>query len=431
MFNFNLLNKAVSDVELSGSAFKMLYLIANKCSLENNNQVEIHNGWLMMIMNLKERQVQNLTKELVEKGYINKTIIGTSRNNKGNLYELKGADINAINDVKNYAKNCTLKNNIKINKNISKEIKENKVNNIYTSNIKEKKENVSALECKDNITSNVMSFDKVPEWIEENKEPDTSMTSTDSDDSGNNISSIEEYTDTSNVEYRNNIHSNNVNNEENDLNKNNLLNTSIEMEKGKSQNISSNNNNILTPPPRLKEDSRREISDNKLTDYLKDKLKSAKERFNQGQEEIGWIIFDDTLKYLNKHYKNLNIELINSIRNEYQDYINANKAVPDVSNGSNDKSIKEEIKNRQEANKEPKKAYNKYPCENYEEKIMKLKEKVLEKLHQEEDIEPAYNLMKEQFDKIYKDYGYSDKSNLAIMNNILNAEANKYGYGWI
>lgn len=139
MFNFNLMNRALNDSNLSDSAFRMLYIILNNCSLNNSNSAEIHNGYFMKTLNKKERMIKYLTNELVKKGYIAKSINGTSKNKLANTYTLvevndtptdslcdEGAnncpltDKGAIND----AKNCTLKNNNKIN---------NK-NNIFLSN---------------------------------------------------------------------------------------------------------------------------------------------------------------------------------------------------------------------------------------------------------------------------------------------------------
>ena len=129
MFNFNLMNRALNDSNLSDSAFRMLYIILNNCSLNNSNSAEIHNGYFMKALNKKERMITYLTNELVEKGYITKKVNGTSQNRLANTYTLVEVnntptdslcDKGAIND----AKNCTLKNNNKIN---------NK-NNIFLSN---------------------------------------------------------------------------------------------------------------------------------------------------------------------------------------------------------------------------------------------------------------------------------------------------------
>ena len=139
MFNFNLMNRALNDSTLSDSAFRMLYIILNNCSLNNSNSAEIHNGYFMKTLNKKERMIKYLTNELVKKGYITKSINGTSKNKLANTYTLvevndtptdslcdEGANNCPLTDkgAINNAKNCTLKNNNKIN---------NK-NNIFLSN---------------------------------------------------------------------------------------------------------------------------------------------------------------------------------------------------------------------------------------------------------------------------------------------------------
>ena len=167
------MNRALNDYDLSDSAFRMLYIILNNCSLNNSNSAEIHNGYFMMALNKKERMIKYLTNELVKKGYITKSINGTSKNKLANTYTLvevndtptdsmcdEGAnncdknvpltDKGAINSAKNYAKNCTLKNNNKINKN-------NKLidlidNNINTGNIKAEINNNSRLSDDDTNT---------------------------------------------------------------------------------------------------------------------------------------------------------------------------------------------------------------------------------------------------------------------------------------
>lgn len=393
MFNFNLLNKAVCDVELSGSAFKMLYLIANKCSLENNNQVEIHNGWLMMIMNLKERQVQNLTKELVEKGYINKTIIGTSRNNKGNLYELTGADINAINDVKNYAKNCTLKNNIKIyNNNISKEIKENIYTNINTSIIKEKKENnkLDILNDPDCIDSN-NNFNSIDSIF--------NVSETDVNELNNNNSSNEEFTNVPNIEYRNNERSDNPTlNEEiiliKDFNKNNNININFNKKGSDGSKHISSTYDFNCPPknaPHSKEDNNNdnEIYDSVMKDLeviesLKQilpqcaNLMRENKDYNLGLTKLqeafadfesnGWLRNEDLVrKYIELYEYSIEDDL-KEIDNANK---NENKAVPDAPNGSGDKSIIGENKINQGANKGQNLAIDGTPIEEVSAMVLK------------------------------------------------------------
>ena len=74
MFNFKVMNRALNDSNLSDSAFRMLYIILNNCSLNNSNSAEIHNGYFMKTLNKKERMITYLTNELVKKGYITKSI---------------------------------------------------------------------------------------------------------------------------------------------------------------------------------------------------------------------------------------------------------------------------------------------------------------------------------------------------------------------
>ena len=72
----------------------MLYAITNYCSLKNSNTVEIHNAHFMMVLDISERWVRKITNELVEKGYITKTIQGTSKNKLANLYTLIEVEVN-------------------------------------------------------------------------------------------------------------------------------------------------------------------------------------------------------------------------------------------------------------------------------------------------------------------------------------------------
>lgn len=94
MFNFKVMNRALNDSDLSDKAFRMLYVITNYCSLNNKNTVEIHNAHFMMVLNISERWVRKITNELVEKGYVTKTIQGTSKNKLANLYTLIEVEVN-------------------------------------------------------------------------------------------------------------------------------------------------------------------------------------------------------------------------------------------------------------------------------------------------------------------------------------------------
>ena len=92
MFNFNLMNQALSDVNVSDKEFRMLYLFVNNYSLNETDDIVMYNGFLMDKLNLSERQVQRLTKSLVEKGYLTKVWTGTSANKNGNIYRLNYTD---------------------------------------------------------------------------------------------------------------------------------------------------------------------------------------------------------------------------------------------------------------------------------------------------------------------------------------------------
>lgn len=155
MFNFKLLNEAVLDVELTDKQFRMLYLIANKASMEKSNTVEIHNGWLMDNMNISERWVKDLTKSLSDKGYLKKTVTGTKKNRNANKYTLRNMDKNeecaqkceekcAQKFAQKCAQKCTPKNNRKMIKTDIKSVfisKEN-VTKVDVQDVKEKNEDV-------------------------------------------------------------------------------------------------------------------------------------------------------------------------------------------------------------------------------------------------------------------------------------------------
>lgn len=348
MFNFNLVNKAVCDVELSGSAFKLLYLIANRCSMENKESIELHNGWIMQQMGLAERQVRNLTKELVEKGYILKDIIGTSTNKRGNIYSLNFSSQNEeINCAKNDAKNCPLKNNIKINKN-NKE----KIYNISSSNIL-KKESIEV----DNSLSGFIdnSFSDVPEWMNENKSSKEDLTSTQTNVELRNLMTITEKEDKNKT-----ILQGDFSQRGSEVNEENIK-----------SNISGCNPHPqipLAPLSQTTEDINK-INNKDMTELEVNKIlgdaviesckimrsnKSYDDGFNNLKkafiklEEMGWQRNDDVVrKYISMFDYAIEEDLKefeNSSKNDF-------KAVPDTFNSSDNKSIKKETKTRQEANK--------------------------------------------------------------------------------
>lgn len=119
MLNLTLLNKALTDTNITDAEFRLLYLIANNISMSKADEKEIYNGFLMDKLNLSERQIQRLTKSLADKGYITKRAIGNKRNKHGNIYSLAFDVIasDTSSDTES-VKNDTLYKNIKEKKNL-------------------------------------------------------------------------------------------------------------------------------------------------------------------------------------------------------------------------------------------------------------------------------------------------------------------------
>lgn len=147
MFNFKVINRAVKDGNLSDKAFRMLYILANYCSFNNTQTVEVHNAHLMMMLNICEKQVRRVSNELVEKGYVTKDIQGTSKNKLANKYTLidveesfSSTDSLCNSDDMNYQ--YTLTGTQKFPKNVDKKVDKNvplknnnKINNKIINNI--------------------------------------------------------------------------------------------------------------------------------------------------------------------------------------------------------------------------------------------------------------------------------------------------------
>lgn len=135
MFNFKIMNRALNDAELK-EAFRMLYYITNKCSLKNSNSVDIYDAEFELALKISHSTTKRLTRKLEDRGYLIKTINGTSENKLANTYtlvEVNDTPTDSLcnetnneikNESKNEIKNDPLKNNNKINKN----------NNIFLSN---------------------------------------------------------------------------------------------------------------------------------------------------------------------------------------------------------------------------------------------------------------------------------------------------------
>ena len=148
MFNFNLQNKAFE--ELNAEQFKLVYFLNNTLSMvnktnntQNNNTIEMYNGYMMDKLGLSERQVQRLIKRLEQLEYI--TVERATRKNQPNIITLIFEENNAtdctlsqnndINDAINCDINCD--KNVTLNKN---KIKNNKNNNNITTGILEHKD---------------------------------------------------------------------------------------------------------------------------------------------------------------------------------------------------------------------------------------------------------------------------------------------------
>lgn len=101
------MNKALTDVNLSDKEFRLLYLIVNNMSMNDTNEIEMYNGFIMDKLNMCERQVQRVTKSLVDKGYITKVITGTKANKNANVIRLNDDTKGDMNSDKSCDKNVT------------------------------------------------------------------------------------------------------------------------------------------------------------------------------------------------------------------------------------------------------------------------------------------------------------------------------------
>lgn len=86
MLNFNLFSKALCDSNLSDSEFRLLCLIL--INMNDTDELRMHNGYIMEKLDLCERQARRLTAALVDKGYITKEIVGTSKSKQANIYRM-------------------------------------------------------------------------------------------------------------------------------------------------------------------------------------------------------------------------------------------------------------------------------------------------------------------------------------------------------
>lgn len=110
MFNFNLMNKAATDVNVSDSQFRTLYIILNNCSMNNSNSIEMYNAFLMDKLHYSESTLKRCTKGLEDNGYIN--IKRAVKKKQPNVITLVGIENNSRDEATNAVKNDTLYNNI-------------------------------------------------------------------------------------------------------------------------------------------------------------------------------------------------------------------------------------------------------------------------------------------------------------------------------
>ena len=288
MFNFNLMNRALNDSNLSDKAFRMLYTIINYCSLKNSNSVEVHNAHLMMVLNISERWVRKITNELVEKGYITKKVNGTSQNKLANTYTLIDVEVNdaptdsLCNDINKDAKNCTLtdRGNNKGNKSDAQKFplkNNNKINKKYNIHV--------------NIHDNINTGNNIPEVINENKfiNNNTNVDNTDEIFLSNFMKVDNINVDNSNTETKNLRIKENIN-----LNKENVMNE----ERVNEMNNINNSNETYMNTPTLEEMLETQALDdnqafntfssfkNKETNYSKPEQERYQRLFNKCKSQI-------------------------------------------------------------------------------------------------------------------------------------------------
>ena len=121
---FDLVNKALTDREISDSQFRTLYLILNNCNMKNTESIEMYNAFLMDKLCYSESTVKRCTKGLEERGYI--SIKRATQKKTPNIITL----MPITSECKNEAKNDTLNKNIENNKKYN--IQSNTIQSITT-----------------------------------------------------------------------------------------------------------------------------------------------------------------------------------------------------------------------------------------------------------------------------------------------------------
>ena len=120
MFNFELLNKALTDVNVSETEFRTLYLIVNNCGMKNTDSIEMYNAFLMEKLHYSESTVKRCTKALEQNGYI--SIKRATKKKTPNIITLMPIKNESKEEAFHEGKNDTLYNNI-----------DNNINNIQSN----------------------------------------------------------------------------------------------------------------------------------------------------------------------------------------------------------------------------------------------------------------------------------------------------------
>ena len=123
MFNFELVNKALTDTNVNETEFRTLYLIANNCSMNNTDSIEMYNAYMMDKLHYSESTIKRCTKALEQNGYI--SIKRATKKKTPNIISLITINNESKDEFKNAVRNDTLYNNIDNNKNNIQSIQSN------------------------------------------------------------------------------------------------------------------------------------------------------------------------------------------------------------------------------------------------------------------------------------------------------------------
>lgn len=178
MFNFNLMNKAATDVNVSDSQFRTLYIILNNCSMNNSNHIEMYNAFLMDKLHYSESTVKRCTKGLEDNGYI--SIKRAVKKKQPNVITLNGIEKDSKDEATNAVKNATLYKN------------------------KNKENNIQSIEIRSNETEdNGIDYDVYVEQQLVKKRAAYNVKSETSSEGDNSESNVSSAVDISNSDYSN------------------------------------------------------------------------------------------------------------------------------------------------------------------------------------------------------------------------------------